>query len=85
MIGTAGSEEGMSMLREMGVSHVFNHKTEGYTDEIRTVSNGGPNVILEMLANVNLSRDLQLVGNRGRIAVSMVVQWKQMIDHSGKN
>ena len=30
----------------------------------------GPDVILEMLANVNLQKDLEIISNSGRIVVS---------------
>ena len=30
----------------------------------------GPNVILEMLSNVNLQRDLEMIKSKGRIVVS---------------
>ena len=38
-------------------------------DEVRTLSDGGPQLILEMLANVNLAADLDLVAKYGRIVV----------------
>ena len=42
----------------------------GYTKEILSASNGGVDVILEMLANVNLASDLELLRFRGRLVVS---------------
>ena len=42
----------------------------GYTEEILSASNGGVDVILEMLTNVNLATDLTLLRFRGRVVVS---------------
>ncbi|XP_043235805.1 quinone oxidoreductase-like isoform X2 [Amphibalanus amphitrite] len=69
VMGTAGTEEGMKLVQEQGAEHVFNHRTPGYTQEILAASNGGVDVILEMLANVNLATDLTLLRFRGRVVV----------------
>ena len=34
VMGTAGTEEGMALVREFGAHFVFNHKQEAYTDQI---------------------------------------------------
>ena len=41
-----------------------------YTKEIQAASSGGVDVILEMLSNVNLAKDLELLRFRGRVVVS---------------
>ncbi|XP_037078796.1 quinone oxidoreductase-like [Pollicipes pollicipes] len=69
VIGTAGSEDGLRLVREQGADHVFNHRTPSYTKEIVQASGGGVDVILEMLANVNLARDLEMLQFRGRVIV----------------
>ena len=70
VIGTAGTDEGLRLVREQGAHHVLNHKTPGYLDEVsRITTNRGVNVVLEMLANVNLDRDLDIIGLRGRVVV----------------
>lgn len=70
VIGTAGSEEGMRLVREQGATHVFNHKNPNYTDQIMEATGGrGVDVILEMLANVNLDKDLDLLAKFGRVVV----------------
>jgi NADPH2:quinone reductase len=49
---------------------VFDHRTESHVDDVAAATEGrGPNVILEMLANVNLAKDLKMIGARGRIVV----------------
>ena len=49
---------------------MFNHKTEGYLDRIQELTCGkGVDVILEMLANVNLDRDLLALATGGRVVI----------------
>jgi NADPH2:quinone reductase len=70
VIGTAGTAEGLDLVRREGAHHAVNHKDAGYLDEVMRLTGGrGVDVILEMLANVNLEKDLTMVALRGRIAV----------------
>jgi NADPH2:quinone reductase len=70
VIGTAGSEQGMELVRAEGAHHVLNHRTAGYLDELQELTCGrGVDIILEMLANVNLGRDLQELTTGGRVVV----------------
>jgi NADPH2:quinone reductase len=70
VIGTAGSEEGMKLVLEQGAYHALNHSTEGYLDELMKLTEGrGVDVVIEMLANKNLSRDLTVLAKKGRVAV----------------
>jgi len=70
VIGTAGSQEGMNLVKQSGATVVLNHKEEGYTNKILAATAGeGPDLIIEMLANVNLETDLTLVKRKGVIVV----------------
>jgi NADPH2:quinone reductase len=70
VIGTAGSEAGLEAVRHAGAAHAFNHHDEGYGKHVTDATGGrGVDVILEMLANVNLDRDLGLVAPKGRVVV----------------
>jgi NADPH2:quinone reductase len=70
VLGTAGSDKGMELARREGAHQVFNHSKAGYLDEILAATGGrGVNVILEMLANVNLAHDLKLLAQFGRVVV----------------
>jgi NADPH2:quinone reductase len=70
VIGTAGTDEGMRLVREQGAHHVLNHRDQSYLQQIPALTAGrGADVILEMLANVNLDRDLDVLAKLGRIAV----------------
>jgi NADPH2:quinone reductase len=70
VIGTAGTDEGLDVVRTQGAHHAVNHRHAGYLDEITKLTGGtGPTLILEMLANVNLDHDLTLVAAGGRIVI----------------
>lgn len=70
VVGTAGTDEGLAVVRAQGARHAINHRSVGYLDEIVKVTGGrGPDVILEMLANVNLDHDLTVIAPGGRIMV----------------
>lgn len=70
VIGTAGSDKGLDLVRREGAHHAFNHRNAGYTDAILKATNGrGVDVVLEMLANVNLANDLKLLARFGRVIV----------------
>ena len=70
VIGTAGSEEGMDLVRKQGAHHVLNHSSESYWDELKPLTDGrGVDVIVELLANKNLARDLTALAKKGRVAV----------------
>jgi NADPH:quinone reductase len=70
VIGTAGSEEGMKLVRQQGAQHVLNHSVDGYLDGLMTLTEGrGVDAIMEMLANKNLAKDLTILAKKGRVAV----------------
>ena len=70
VIGTGGTEQGRELARAQGAHHVVDHRKDGYLDQIRELTNGrGVDVIVELLANVNLSNDLKLLSQGGRVVV----------------
>ncbi len=70
VIGTAGSDLGMDLVLGQGAHHVLNHRSNGYVEQLNQLTCGqGVDVILEMLANVNLDRDLGLLAMGGRVVV----------------
>jgi NADPH2:quinone reductase len=70
VIGTAGTERGRRMVAEQGAHHVLDHGAAGYLEEcVRLTGGRGPDIIMEMLANVNLQKDLGTIATRGRIVV----------------
>ena len=70
VFGTAGSERGRQLARDQGVHEVFDHAADKYERQIVESSGGrGVDLVIEMLANVNLVRDLDLLAKRGRIVI----------------
>lgn len=70
VIGTAGTPRGRQLVLEQGAHHVLDHTAPNYLKELTDLTGGkGPDVILEMLANVNLQHDLAVIAMHGRIVV----------------
>jgi len=70
VFATGGSDAGRMLLKHEGAHAVFDHKAPGYLEAIMEATAGrGVDVILEMLANVNLGMDLQILAADGRVAV----------------
>lgn len=79
VIGTAGSERGLQVVKNNGADIVIDHKETNVVDAVMKATNGrGADVILEMNAHLNLDKDLAmlarhgrvvLIGNRGRIEI----------------
>jgi NADPH2:quinone reductase len=79
VIGSGGSERGLELIRSLG-AYAVDHTRDGYLDTVSELTGGeGPELILEMLANVNLQSDMELarmfgrvviVGNRGTLEVN---------------
>jgi NADPH2:quinone reductase len=70
VIGTAGTDDGMTLVREQGAHEVLNHRDADYLQRIGPLTGGrGMDVVLEMLANVNLDHDLDLLAPKGRVVV----------------
>ena len=70
VLGTASTEKGRRLVAEQGAHHVLDHTAAGYLEEcVRLTAGRGPDIIMEMLANVNLQKDLGAIALRGRIVV----------------
>ncbi len=70
IIGTCGSDRGQQLVKEQGAHYVFNHHSPEHFKEIVHATDGhGADVILEMLANVNLGKDLPILAQDGRVVV----------------
>jgi NADPH2:quinone reductase len=68
VLGTGGTEEGRRLVLQQGAHHALDHHAPGYLEEILALTGGrGLDVILEMLANVNLGKDLPLLAPGGRV------------------
>jgi NADPH2:quinone reductase len=68
-IGTASSDEGKELVKQEGADAVFDHTDEDHLGDIRELTDGHVDLMIEMLANVNLERDFEALGMFGRIVV----------------
>ena len=70
VIGTGGTDRGRQLVREQGAAHVLDHKAPDYLDQLMKLTGGrGVDLILEMQANVNLGKDLTVLGLEGCVVV----------------
>ena len=70
VIGTAGSDEGLALVLAEGAHHAVDHRDPQHVEKVMGLTGGrGPDVILEMLANVNLDHDLTMLAPRGRVVI----------------
>jgi len=70
VFATGGTEAGRALLQQQGVHAVFDHSTPDYLAAINDRTGGrGVDLIIEMLANVNLRNDLLLLAAHGRVIV----------------
>ena len=70
VFGTAGTQKGVDLVKREGAHQVFDHSKNGYQEEIMKATGGrGADVILEVLANMNLAADLKLLATNGRVII----------------
>ena len=70
VIGTAGTEAGRRLVLEQGAPQALDHRAPDYLAQAMALTGGrGVDIILEMLANVNLAKDLPLLAKFGRVIV----------------
>ena len=70
VIGTGGTERGRELVAVQGAHHVLDHHAPDYLEQFMKLTRGrGVDVILEMLANVNLAKDLTVLAPQGRVVV----------------
>jgi NADPH2:quinone reductase len=70
VIGTAGTPDGLALVAAEGAHHALDHRDAGHVERVQVLTGGrGPDVIVEMLANVNLDHDLTMLAPRGRLVI----------------
>ncbi|MEK6287604.1 MAG: NADPH:quinone reductase [Acidobacteriota bacterium] len=70
VIATGGSEKGRANVSQQGAHQVLDHHAPDYLNQVLALTGGnGVNLILEMLANVNLASDLGVLARHGRVVV----------------
>ncbi|MGE3710608.1 MAG: SDR family NAD(P)-dependent oxidoreductase [Hyphomicrobiaceae bacterium] len=66
VIATAGSEAKRSLLRSLGVAHVFDSRSTHFVDEVLALTGDGVDVVLNSLAGAAMERSLHCVKPFGR-------------------
>jgi NADPH2:quinone reductase len=70
VFGTAGTDAGRQLVLDQGAAKAFDHTRPDYLGQIKSATDGrGVNLVIEMLANVNLDKDLGLLADRGRVVI----------------
>lgn len=70
VFGTAGTDRGRELAKTQGAHDVFDHTSPDYQKQIMEKTGGkGVDLVIEMLANVNLVRDLEMLALRGRVII----------------
>src|SRR5581483_11352052 len=92
VIATAGTAQGRDLVLQLGAHHALDHHSPTAAQDLLKLAPQGVNIILEMLANVNLARDLTLlapagrvmvIGNRGKIEIDPREAMKREADIRG--
>jgi len=70
VVGTAGSERGRKLVLDEGAHEVLDHLADDHFDKALALTEGrGYDVILEMMANTNLGKDLPILAAKGRVVI----------------
>jgi NADPH:quinone reductase len=70
VIGTASTEKGRDLVKREGAHETLDHKDPKHFDSLMELThNKGIDVVIEMLANVNLGSDLKVLAQHGRVSV----------------
>jgi NADPH2:quinone reductase len=70
VLGTAGSDDGIKLARQQGAHEVFDHRAPDHFEQIMEATGGhGVDVIVELLADVNLGKDLTILAKGGRVVI----------------
>ena len=70
IIATAGTEKGLESVLKQGADHALNHHEPNYLQQLMKITQDrGVDLIIELLANVNLNKDLGILAKRGRVIV----------------
>jgi NADPH2:quinone reductase len=69
VFGTGGTERGLQLVREQG-AHALNHGAPEYLAQLmKSTGDRGVDVVVEMLANANLGKDLTILGEGGSVVI----------------
>jgi NADPH2:quinone reductase len=70
VVGTGGTEKGRELVMEQGAHYTLDHGNPDHLEGLGPLTGDrGVDIIIEMLANVNLDKDLKTLATRGRLVV----------------
>lgn len=70
VVGTAGTDAGLEVVKKAGADFVFNHREENHLRKAHEVTDGkGFDILLENMAHINLGNDLLVLSQQARLAV----------------
>ncbi len=70
IFATAGTEKGLESVLKQGADHALNHHNSDYLQQLMKITQDrGVDLIIELLANVNLNKDLGILAKHGRVVV----------------
>jgi NADPH2:quinone reductase len=72
VIATAGSDEKCQACLKLGADHAINYKTQDFVAEVKNLTGGGVNVVLDMVAGSYVAREVECMAEDGRIAIIAV-------------
>jgi NADPH:quinone reductase len=70
VIATGGTDAGRKQALEQGAHYAIDHKDPKHLEQVMNITAGrGVDVIIEMLANINLGSDLPMLAKNGRVII----------------
>ena len=70
VVGTSGSDRGRKLVLDEGAHEVLDHLAADHFDKALALTDGrGHDLILEMMANTNLGKDLPILAPNGRVVI----------------
>jgi NADPH2:quinone reductase len=70
VFANSSTEAGRKLVTASGAHHALDHSSPNYLQELMRITNQqGVDLVLEMLANVNLGKDLSVLAKFGRVVV----------------
>ncbi len=72
VIVTAGSDDKCQACLKLGADHAINYKTQDFAVEVKKLTGGGVNVILDMVAGAYVAREVECLAEDGRLVIIAV-------------
>ena len=70
VVGTRGTDQGRQLIKDQGANFVLDHHDPDFSQNLSKITEQkGVNIIIEMLANINLGRDLTYLSKYGRVVI----------------